>query len=113
MTARLTDRDRALRAITEAQWQRTVTDLATRLGWCWYAPPKAGVRALGSVRGTVAGFPDLTLVRHGSLVFAELKRETGSVSPAQDEWLSLLRATGAVVRVWRPSDLLDVREVLA
>lgn len=112
MSPRLTATDHRLRAITEASWQRTVLDLARRLGWLAYHPPKAGVRANGSVRLVPAGFPDLTLVRGDRLVFAELKRETGKTTPAQDEWLAALAATGAQTFVWRPSDLDHVRTVL-
>lgn len=113
MSARLTDRDRALRAVTEAQWQSTVLDIATRLRWRAYHPPRAGVRALGSVRTTTPGFPDLTLVRGQRLVFAELKRETGKPSEAQDGWLNALSDAGAEVYVWRPSQLHAVKAVLA
>lgn len=108
MSARLTDADRALRIITEAQWQARVINIAESYGWTWYAPPRAGVRAKGSVRQVPAGWPDLCLARGPRLVFAELKRETGKISPAQDEWLRKLAATSAEVYTWRPSDLDDV-----
>lgn len=105
--------DHRLRSILERDWQSTVVSLAKARGWRWYAPPKAGVRANGSVRLVPAGFPDLTLVRDDRLVFAELKRETGKTTPAQDEWLAALaRIPGAQTFVWRPSDLDHVRTVL-
>lgn len=37
-----------------------------------------------------AGYPDLTLARRGHIVIAELKTETGTVSPAQRAWLEHL-----------------------
>jgi hypothetical protein len=110
---RLSPQEHRLRSILERDWQATVVDLAKRRGWRWYAPPKAGVRANGSVRLVPAGFPDLTLCRGDRLVFAELKRETGKTTPAQDEWLAALAAVpGASCFVWRPSDLDHVRTVL-
>jgi hypothetical protein len=111
VSARLTAEDRRLRAITEAQWQQTVTDLATRLGWKWYHSP-ANRPVNGRVQNVKAGYPDLHLVRDRS-VFAELKRETGVIKPEQHEWVKRLRDVGHEVYIWRPSDLAEVREVLA
>lgn len=93
-------------ATTEAQWQETVTEYATRKGWLWYHPNL-------SLRDE-AGFPDLVLVRAGRLVFAELKTETGRVRPAQKAWIdALAEACTAAVYVWRPRDWDTVQEVLA
>ena len=63
MSARLTDEQRILRTVTEAQWQTRVIAIAQSYGWTHYHPPKAGVRANGSVRTVPAGFPDLVLAR--------------------------------------------------
>lgn len=72
-------------------------------------------------RRTAAGWLDLTLLRDGRLVVAELKVEDpskGRTSAAQEEWLAAWRtlervanpltATVPVVSVhlWRPSDLI-------
>ena len=108
MSARLTDEQRILRTVTEAQWQRRVVAIAESYGWTHYHPPKAGVRANGSVRTVPAGFPDLVLARGPRLVFIELKRETGKTTDAQNEWLRKLAATSAETYVFRPSDLDDV-----
>lgn len=112
MSARLTAEDHRLRSITEEQWLKTVIGCALTFGWDYYHPPKAGVRANGSVRPVKAGFPDLTLIRGPRLVFAELKRETGKTTPAQDAWLAALAATGVETYLWRPSDFAEVRAVL-
>lgn len=89
--------------VTEAQWQHVVTDLAKLLGWrtwhntvAWRSDP---------------GWPDLVLVRD-RVVFAELKVERGKLTAAQEIWLLWLRAAGADVHVWRPSDIDAVRECL-
>lgn len=55
-----------------------------------------------------AGFPDTCAVRGDRLLFAELKREKGKTTPAQDDWLTDLRALpGIEVYVWRPLQLLN------
>lgn len=71
-------------------------------------------------RRSAAGFPDLVLVKHGRLVFAELKTEKGRLSKAQEEWLDALGNVGdplcdhcADVHVWRPSNWPVIEAVLA
>lgn len=116
MSARLTAEDRALRSITEAEWQSTVEGLAKLRGWLTYhAPdnrPVVSRRGRRYVQNVQAGFPDLVLVRDDRLLFAELKRETGVVSNEQQAWLRRLDKAGAETHVWRPSDLAMVQEVL-
>ena len=56
---------------------------------------------------TDKGFPDLVLVKDGTLLFVEVKKESGKVSRDQDKWLELLRESGARVEVWRPTQLDD------
>jgi hypothetical protein len=128
MADRLSDVERRERALTEADFQRLVTDLATTLGWSWAhwrpAQTKRGWRT--PVEGPLgAGWPDLTLVRvrDRRLVFVELKRELGTVTADQAAVLAVLEelAIGWLctiepparpcprieVHVWRPSDLRD------
>jgi hypothetical protein len=112
VAARLTDQDRRLRAITEAEFQQTVTDLATRLGWTWYHSPK-NRPVKGHVQNVKAGYPDLHLVRASRSIFAELKRETGKATAEQHRWLARLADAGHEVYLWKPSDLNHVRTVLA
>lgn len=93
MSARLTAADHRLRAITELGWQATVLEIAALHGWRAHHAPRAGVRKNGTVRRTphtAPGVPDLILVRGPRLIFAELKRETGRTSGAQDGWLAAL-----------------------
>jgi hypothetical protein len=56
-------------------------------------------------RRSASGYPDLTLVHRGQrrLIFAELKREDGNLSIAQQGWRDALTAYGADFRIWRPS----------
>lgn len=81
---------------TEKQWQAQVVQVATLYRW-------TATHHLDS-RGTLAGWPDLSLIRVPELVFAELKTERGKLSQAQEERLEQLRACGQEVHVWRPSD---------
>ena len=54
-----------------------------------------------------AGFPDEVLLRPPRLILAELKSDTGSVSPAQREWLDELALIPHIeVCLWRP-DMID------
>lgn len=122
---RLTDVERAERALTEAEFQHQVTDLAEALGWSWihFRP---GLRANGRwyvpVEGPLGkGWPDLVLARARGrdrrIVFAELKRELGQPTPEQLEVRGLLLEIGLATwaagrpavdhHVWRPSDLRD------
>lgn len=98
-------------AMTEAQWQRVVTDLAHRTGWRVYHTYDA--------RHSTAGFPDLVLVKPGDaatpgrLVFLELKTARGRVRPEQAAWLvALATVPGVVARVIRPGDWDDVLHLL-
>ena len=102
----------ALTPMTEGQWQRLVIDAACRLGW--------EVHHEGNSFGTKPGWPDLALWRPAgfmgksgrSIILAELKSDRGKVSPAQEERIATLRASGTMVYVWRPHDWDDVVSVL-
>lgn len=83
----------------EKDFQQRVVQFARLNGWKVYAVPD-------SRRATLAGYPDLTMwhPKQGRILWAELKREKGKTSPAQDEVIEELRKSGAEVHVWRPSD---------
>jgi hypothetical protein len=91
--------------MTEAEWQRTVTEYATLRGWRVYHTHDS--------RRSGAGFPDLTMVRTGRIVFAELKSEKGRVRPEQQDWLDELAVCCVEAYLWRPSDWPDVERWLA
>ncbi len=63
-------------------------------------------------RGSVPGWPDLTLMRTGRIIFAELKVKGGKLSPHQQDMLQRLRDTGSEVFVWEPDDMDEIAEVL-
>jgi len=102
--------------LTESMWQRRVLDLAALCGWrvAHFRPSRTVTGWRTAVEADGAGFPDLTMTRSGRLIVAELKSETGRVTPAQLAWLSELSAVpGVEVHLWRPSDWARVQRVLA
>jgi hypothetical protein len=88
----------------ESVFLNQVIALARLYGWRHYHTHDA--------RHSVPGYPDLTLVRGGRLIFAELKRQRGRLTAAQLEWLEDLRATCAEVYCWRPADLPVIPAIL-
>lgn len=98
-----------LEELTEKQFEQQLIGsngkpgIARVLGWRCYHTLRS--------KGSEPGYPDWTLVRD-RVVFLELKRETGVVSPAQAEWLTALRNAGAEVYVVRPRHLDRITEVL-
>lgn len=86
--------------ILEKDWQRQVRDLAEALGY------RRAYHTFDSRRSDT-GFPDLVLVsgQRKRIVFLELKREKGTVSDRQADWIRALHAAGAEVYVARPRHL--------
>ena len=84
---------------TEAEFQTQVLDAADELGWEYYHT--------GDSRRSQPGFPDLTLVKDGKVIFAELKREKKSfLRKDQMKWLLDLHAAAGpnlMAAMWRPS----------
>jgi hypothetical protein len=124
-------------AITEAAFQRQVTDLAELLGWQWvhFRPAQTQRGWRTPVSGPLGrGWPDLVLVRirDKRLVFAELKSERAPAPSGEQAWvLEQLRALvfnryvvgpsvgftalaipQLEVFVWRPSDWDGICEAL-
>ena len=92
-------------SLSEKNFSQQVVDLAQLLGWKVY-------RTWISFHSP-AGFPDLVLVRGDRLIMAELKSEKGQLTPAQEEWLEILRVTGkAEIYLWRPSDFEQIVGIL-
>ena len=81
--------------VCEADFQKTVVELAEILGWRTFH----AARLKGHLRTeTSEGFPDLVIAKPGVRpLFAELKTDKGVVSNDQIKWLL---ATDGVI--WRP-----------
>jgi hypothetical protein len=86
----------ALADLTEKEFSTQVYDLARSTGWHRYHTYRS--------TKSPAGFPDEVLTRE-RVVFLELKREAGKLSPAQQQWLGWLLTAGAEAYVVRPRDL--------
>ena len=82
----------------EKSFQARVVELARLAGWWVYHTQDS--------RRSPHGFPDLVLVHDaGRCIVAELKSETGRLSPAQEQWLARLGAVASIeAAVWRPRD---------
>jgi hypothetical protein len=98
--------------VTEAEFQAQVIEIAKFRGWMvMHQRPAqmASGRWITAVQGDV-GFPDLVLARPvaGDVIFAELKKEGGRVSPKQKLWIRTLMLAGAEAYIWYPSDLTEI-----
>jgi hypothetical protein len=99
--------------LTEAEFQRQVTNLAERLGWQWMHIGRTGKYVSNGAKGTLGkGWPDLVLVR-GRVLFVELKRDRELPTAAQQEVLMYLSLAGQETHVWRPSQWALILETLA
>lgn len=81
---------------SEKAFQAAVRKKAEDNGWLVYA--------VRDSRQTPAGWPDLTLIRGGRLMFWELKMPKKKPTAAQQKWLGALARTGAGAEVMRPSN---------
>lgn len=111
MTSRATTTRRASHsqrpALTEAQFQAAVIELAQRCGWLTHHEYDS--------RRSAPGFPDLTLTHPatGRVIFAELKTSRGRLRPEQRTWLwALARNPGVEVALWRPVSWPEIEAAL-
>ena len=92
--------------MTEKQWMAKVVAAAEEMRWKTYHTYDS--------RKSEPGFPDLVLVRRDDrVIYAELKSQTGKLTPAQDIWRQYLLSAGAEYHIWRPSDWDAVIDTLA
>ena len=101
--------------LSESGFMRQVVELATILGWstAHFRPAQTAKGWRTPVSGDLGkGWPDLTLVRGERIIFAELKRDNGKLTPDQERVLNVLGGTGAEVRVWFPADFDRIAEIL-
>lgn len=101
--------------ISEDQWQHQVQHLARMLGWRHMHVRRSRARRdQWATTTSVAGWPDLTLWHETQqrLIVAELKSDTGRVSPDQRTVLLSLEAAGTPAYILRPRDLDTTRQIL-
>ena len=99
---------------SEADFMRTVTELAELFGWSWvhFRPARTAHGWRTPVSGPMGtGWPDLLMVRGKRLIVAELKRDGGKPTPEQVRVLDLL-GVAAEAYVWRPADWSAVEAAL-
>lgn len=100
--------------ITEATFQRQVLQLARLCGWrTAHFRPSLNKRGewQTAVAGDGKGFFDLVLVRE-TVLFVELKTDTGRLTPDQEAWRQAAQAAGATHHVWRPRDWPAIERTL-
>lgn len=104
---------------TEAQFTAQVIAFARMHGWRVAHFRGVRVQRKGGgtyyetpVQGDGKGFPDLILVRRGTLVAAELKVGRNAVTAEQRDWLAAFGAAGAAVHEWRPEDWPEIERTL-
>lgn len=99
--------------LDEATFQSRLIQYAESRGWLVNHTRRAVVRkGQWATPTSVPGWPDLTLIRDDVLMFAELKRRRAYPNAEQRAVLARLAATGVPVHVWRPTDWLDIRDLL-
>jgi len=96
--------------MSEADFQKRVTDYATLRGWRW-----VHIRPARTAHGWTVpydgdhGLPDLILSRRSRVLLVELKSARGTATADQLAWLAALGEHG---RLWTPAHWDDVLEDL-
>ena len=90
--------------VSEADFQAAVIELAKANGWKHFH--------VYNSRKSVAGWPDLVLVRGPTLLFMELKSHDGVVEADQQNWIEALTAAGQAVYIVRPRDWMQIEAML-
>lgn len=96
--------------VTESQFAETVIQLAHYRGWrvVHFRPARTEKGWRTAMVGD-RGFPDLVLARRGVVLHVELKRQDGRMGLGQPEWAT---AIGDSYRLWRPSDMEEIKTTL-
>lgn len=103
--------------MTEDDLLTAVIDLAHLFGLtvAHFRPARVVDRRTGRetwrtpVQADGKGYPDLTIVGPGGVLFRELKSATGTLSPEQRIWIYKLDEADADIGTWRPEDLRSGR----
>ncbi len=97
--------------LSEDEFTEQVIAIAHWYKWrcAHFRPARTNKGWRTAMQGDV-GYPDLSLARGSRIILAELKAEDGKYRDGQREWAD---AIGPVVyRLWRPSDLHEIKEEL-
>ena len=100
----------------EKELQHLITDLLNTFGWI-HTHFRPAIRQSGGWSTPItghAGYPDITAVKDGQILFIELKSEKGRVRPEQQTWIDHLCINPHVeVYVLRPRDIDGITARLA
>lgn len=102
-----------MKSAPEAIFQDQVVRMARMASWIvWHEYPQKFPSGRHGSRDK--GKPDLTLIsRIGrGIIFAELKTDTGKLTPEQIEAGEAIVKSGGEYYVWRPRDLQDIAKRL-
>jgi hypothetical protein len=110
--ANLIRQGQSVKNILEQPFSVAVVDYAKQHGWLVHYERQSGFKGTdGKWKGSgPKGKPDLTLARDGVILLAELKKEGGTLSEDQRQWLAALGPYG---RLWKPRDAERIMEELA
>jgi len=100
--------------ISEKDFLKTIIDYAHLRGWAvahFRTSMTQSGRWATAVQADGAGFVDLVLVRD-RVVWAEVKREKGMLSPDQEDWRERLLSAKQEYYCWKPSDWGSIVEIL-
>ncbi len=92
-------------AISEKSFQSQVIQLARLRGWRVH-------HIHDSRKSSGSGWPDLSMIRGGRFVAAELKVGGNRPTAEQVEWLADLSECGLETFLWRPSDFEEIERTL-
>jgi hypothetical protein len=104
-TRQQVDAERALRSVSEADFQAQVVALAEQLGW-------HVVHINDSRRQRAEHWPDLVLIRD-RILYRELKKIGKRPTPGQEAMLARLRAAGGDAEWWDPTHWDVIHQTLA
>jgi hypothetical protein len=102
---------------TETAFLDQVLRLAKVRGWrsAHFRPAQTSKGWRTAVQGDGKGFVDLVLVRGFIVIFAELKTDTGKLSPEQEAWSIVLaeaQSENMLYELWRPRDWPRIEHIL-
>ena len=91
--------------VNETDFSTQIVDLFKLFGYKYYHTHDS--------RRSVAGFPDYVAVKGSRVLFIELKKEKGTLSPEQVVWGEILsKCPGVEYYIWRPSQADEVEAIL-
>lgn len=82
-------RAQAMKNMAEDEFQGQIIEYAVLRNWrLIHHRPALTEKGWRTAMQGDPGFPDLVLARRGFVIFAEVKTETGKLTPDQEKWLS-------------------------